>query len=103
MNYERIVLPPNEDCSKSGIGALIDALGMNVLFDDVSDGPEVRFCFQEDESAPIVDYEASGEDLDAWYRGERFLELDALPHDPDRFDMEQRGGAARRPSDPRCE
>lgn len=88
MSYDRIELPPNEDRDAyAPIGALIAALGMNVVFDDVTDLPGIRFCFHESEESPFIDYEISEEDLEAWYQGDAPLILEALPHDPDRFDI----------------
>lgn len=82
MAFDHITLPPNQNQGASEIGALVEALGMNVLFDDVTDLPGVRFCFQESEDTAILDYEITDEDLEAWHAGERSLELFAKPHDP---------------------
>lgn len=82
--YESISLEPYVGRAESPIPALLEALGMNVVFDDV-DCSTCRFCFQEDECSPIVDYDVGFDELREWFDGERSIVLTALEHDPSRF------------------
>ena len=82
--YSRIDLPPYSGDKEPDTFALMDALNMNIYFDDI-DARTCRFCFKEDWESPIVDYDVEFDELERWHRGECGLTLVALEHDPSRF------------------
>ena len=84
MWYELIRLEPYAGSAESDVLALVETLNMNVYFDDV-DCRSCRFCFKLDAESPIVDYDIGWDELEAWFRGEVGLVLEAFEHDPSRF------------------
>ena len=84
MGYDRIEVPPYTGSCESAAEALIDELRMNVHFDDV-DARTCRFCFKADWESTVVDYDVEWDELAGWHRGECWLTLVALEHDPSRF------------------
>jgi len=82
--YELIELEPYDGDCESPIFALVDAINMNVHFDDVN-CDTCRFCFKADLDSPIVDYDITFEELDEWFEGKSPLVLRAIEHDEERF------------------
>lgn len=80
-----ITLDPYTGSNPTPVGALIDDIGLNIYFDDVTDCGTCRFCFQWDADSDIIDFECGWDELDEWHAGRRSLVLESLEHDPSRF------------------